>query len=264
MNSPTALARSFVLSIHRVTGDGRKHLAHLRAASCETGWDELLELLEPFARDEGPAATRRLMEFVAVHHSLLVGLGELLGDVRQSYVALADLGARQEAVQVDTSATARGFEVTLTLRRGFRPSKVFFQSCAWFLAAVPRLRGLDDARVKVERLTDRELKCRVIPPRDAAPHLGHPDATMKQLAHTTLRAHLGTDGPALEHRFGLTQAESRVVSRLAQGQSIKQLAQHLDISPETARTHVKRAMQKTATHRQAELVSLVLSDDVSA
>ena len=38
------------------------------------------------------------------------------------------------------------------------------------------------------------------------------------------------------------------------------IAEELKVSPETARTHAKRSMQKTDTHRQAELVSLVLSE----
>jgi DNA-binding CsgD family transcriptional regulator len=66
---------------------------------------------------------------------------------------------------------------------------------------------------------------------------------------------------ALQQRFGLTRGEARVVRRLAEGRSIKRIAEELRVSPETARTHAKRAMQKTNTHRQAELVSLVLQGD---
>ena len=39
---------------------------------------------------------------------------------------------------------------------------------------------------------------------------------------------------------------------------IRRIAEEFDVSLETARTHAKRAMQKTDTNRQAELVSLVL------
>jgi DNA-binding CsgD family transcriptional regulator len=66
---------------------------------------------------------------------------------------------------------------------------------------------------------------------------------------------------AIEQRFGLTRGEARVVRRLAEGRSIKRIAEELHVSPETARTHAKRAMQKTDTHRQAELVSLVLQGE---
>ncbi len=62
----------------------------------------------------------------------------------------------------------------------------------------------------------------------------------------------------LQGRFGLTLAEARVVRRLAEGESMKHIALALEVSLDTARTHAKRAMQKTDTHRQAELVSLVL------
>ena len=65
------------------------------------------------------------------------------------------------------------------------------------------------------------------------------------------------DGAPLQGEHDL-RAEAGVVRRLAEGESMKDIAQALEVSLETARTHAKRAMHKTDTHRQAELVSLVL------
>jgi DNA-binding CsgD family transcriptional regulator len=62
----------------------------------------------------------------------------------------------------------------------------------------------------------------------------------------------------LEHRYALTRAESRIVRRLAAGRSLGEIARELGVGTETVRTHTKRAMQKTNTHRQAELVALLL------
>jgi DNA-binding CsgD family transcriptional regulator len=57
--------------------------------------------------------------------------------------------------------------------------------------------------------------------------------------------------------FGLTGAESRLVSLLAGGMSIETAAEYLGIARETARNQLKAAFAKTGTHRQAELISLV-------
>jgi len=62
----------------------------------------------------------------------------------------------------------------------------------------------------------------------------------------------------LEERFHLTRAEGRVVRRLVAGRSLHDIAKELGVGTETVRTHTKRAMAKTDTHRQAELVALVL------
>jgi DNA-binding CsgD family transcriptional regulator len=58
--------------------------------------------------------------------------------------------------------------------------------------------------------------------------------------------------------FGLTPAESKVVLALCEGRSLAQYASSAGISVLTARTLLKRAQEKTDTHSQAELVSLLL------
>lgn len=58
--------------------------------------------------------------------------------------------------------------------------------------------------------------------------------------------------------FGLTPAEARVVALICGGLSVRESAKRLNISVETGRTHLKRALSKTHTNRQAELVGLVL------
>jgi DNA-binding CsgD family transcriptional regulator/PAS domain-containing protein len=59
--------------------------------------------------------------------------------------------------------------------------------------------------------------------------------------------------------FGLTPAEARVAVRIAQGKDFCQAARELGVEPETARTQLKRVFAKTRTHRQADLVRLVLA-----
>lgn len=57
----------------------------------------------------------------------------------------------------------------------------------------------------------------------------------------------------------LTPAEAGVVAALCGGESVAEHATRSGISLHTARTLLRNAMAKTETHRQAELVSLVLS-----
>jgi DNA-binding CsgD family transcriptional regulator len=57
--------------------------------------------------------------------------------------------------------------------------------------------------------------------------------------------------------FDLTPAERRVIWLLQEGMPLKRAASALGITYNTARLHLARAMRKTGTHRQLDLVRLV-------
>jgi DNA-binding CsgD family transcriptional regulator len=59
--------------------------------------------------------------------------------------------------------------------------------------------------------------------------------------------------------FGLTRAEAAVAATLCEGGTVTGHAADAGISPHTARTLLRNAMAKTETHKQSELVSLILS-----
>ena len=59
-------------------------------------------------------------------------------------------------------------------------------------------------------------------------------------------------------RFDLTPAEARLVARLMTGESLRSCAKALGIKYETLRGQLKSVFQKTKTHRQAELVTVVI------
>jgi DNA-binding CsgD family transcriptional regulator len=63
----------------------------------------------------------------------------------------------------------------------------------------------------------------------------------------------------LRHLHGFTEAESRLVLSLVNGASLTETADRLGITRNTARTHLQRALLKTDTNRQGELIRLVLS-----
>ena len=63
---------------------------------------------------------------------------------------------------------------------------------------------------------------------------------------------------ALREHYGLTPAEIRVATALAEGLSVRAIADRHGITYETARTQIKSVLSKTETRRQTELVSLLL------
>ncbi|WP_282121220.1 helix-turn-helix transcriptional regulator [Ruegeria atlantica] len=74
--------------------------------------------------------------------------------------------------------------------------------------------------------------------------------TYRSLTHDRLREH-----------FGLTPSEATLAKALTEGESLKEASSRLEISIWTARSHLRSIFQKTDTHRQAELVSLITHID---
>lgn len=66
------------------------------------------------------------------------------------------------------------------------------------------------------------------------------------------------DTELLQSLFGLTPTEALVAAGLAQGLDSHELARAMDVQPNTVQSHVKRILLKSGTHRQSQLVSLVL------
>ena len=59
--------------------------------------------------------------------------------------------------------------------------------------------------------------------------------------------------------YGLSPTEARVADLLMQGFDMREVTDELKGTVETTRFHVKRVLAKTGTHRQAELMRLMLS-----
>lgn len=65
--------------------------------------------------------------------------------------------------------------------------------------------------------------------------------------------------PALIAKLhGLTTTEALLASSIAQGRTLAEFAEERGCGSETAKTHLKRVMEKTGTRRQPELVRLLL------
>ena len=65
-------------------------------------------------------------------------------------------------------------------------------------------------------------------------------------------------GALLRRLYHLTEAEADVAVRVVHGADLKEISDQLSISLATVRTHLQHVFDKTSTHRQADLVRLLL------
>jgi DNA-binding CsgD family transcriptional regulator len=63
----------------------------------------------------------------------------------------------------------------------------------------------------------------------------------------------------LRRIYGLTPVEGEVASRIAKGLSLADISEDLATSIHTVRGHLKQLFAKTDTHRQADLVRVLLT-----
>lgn len=63
---------------------------------------------------------------------------------------------------------------------------------------------------------------------------------------------------SLREIFGLTEREAELASRLATGKKLADVAREMGIGREAAHTHLSRVLEKTDTHRQPELLRVLV------
>jgi DNA-binding CsgD family transcriptional regulator len=111
------------------------------------------------------------------------------------------------------------------------------------------------APIVVRRREKRPVILRVLPVHGAArtPFLG----ARVLLTLTSLEPQPWPNAATLTRAFGLTRAEARLASIIAEGRGPENAAEALGISRGTARNQLKAIFGKTDTHRQSELVALL-------
>lgn len=105
-------------------------------------------------------------------------------------------------------------------------------------------------------------RLRVVPlqPSSRVRSIGHdPRCAALAVFVTTRTARLPAQAEALTRVFGLTPKECLVAAQLVRGATLQRASEALGITYGTARGHLKQVFAKTGTHRQAELVSVLLS-----
>jgi DNA-binding CsgD family transcriptional regulator len=116
----------------------------------------------------------------------------------------------------------------------------------------------------VRRHADRRpLSVLVGPLRGQHPGLLAPPATAILLVADPERA-VAASCPHLCQLYGLTAAEARTAHALLDYDRLADVAGRLGVSLATVRTLLQRTFEKTGTHRQAELVGLLLAHRLPA
>jgi DNA-binding CsgD family transcriptional regulator len=169
---------------------------------------------------------------------------------------------------------ARIFHVRSRAHASWTPNRTFFASALGMFRNLGTLVGAEPALVTVhgfsghhndftvEVQAPRELRQRIREVR-----LAEEMATVvnELLAATGLRegpraAALGAAPSVydLKMRWGFTVAEARLARRMANGMSLTVAAVDLGVRHETARSQLKRVMEKTLVSRQADLVRVLV------
>lgn len=211
---------------------------------------QLLARLAPRLTETATLAT-------AVGRAVLTSMSDVLNRVRQPALVL-----NREGMVLRTNEIAdRGFddEIRIRERRLVLRDK---QAMARFDQLVSMIRSTPDAAaipaspILVRRTTKPPVVLRLLPVEGAARSVFLGARAMLILSNLTPR--LAPDPALIGQAFDLTPAESRLAALLATGTSIASAAEHLRISRETARNHLKSIFSKTGVHRQSELVKLLL------
>jgi DNA-binding CsgD family transcriptional regulator len=113
--------------------------------------------------------------------------------------------------------------------------------------------------LRLSRGPDRApLSLQVAPLRSEAPLFSMTERPVAILFVTDPDSNTRSPIAWLQQRFGLTAAEAAFAGEIVAGAGIQAAADRLHISRSTGRTHLARIFEKTGTHRQAELVRLML------
>ena len=74
-----------------------------------------------------------------------------------------------------------------------------------------------------------------------------------RLWHRPTSATIDVD-PHASQRLGISERELEVLELLAAGRSNKEIARHLDVSPNTIKTHVTRLFEKLGARRRTQAI----------
>lgn len=180
--------------------------------------------------------------------------------------AAAALDSRRRVVFLNASA-----RVLLAARDGVQLSGLEFTASAWHER--PKLRALIDEAIGSSQGKGFSSGGMIVLARTMKQHalvltVAPCGASGDALAGSTPAALVLIDDPGklraldievVRQVHGLTPTEARVAVALAEGQSVADICRALRLSPNTVRTHLKRAFLKTGTNRQAELIRILLN-----
>jgi DNA-binding CsgD family transcriptional regulator/PAS domain-containing protein len=192
----------------------------------------------------------------AVGRIALLSATNALNAVRQAAIAIDRLGFVLDA---NPAAEALFDEnIRISSRRlvvGNAEAKICLEKLADRLRITRDTALLPCEPIVIPRRDKSPVILRVLPVHGAArtPFLG----ARALLTFTTVEPRPGPNATLLARAFGLTPAEARLASIIAEGFNPERASEELSISKATARNQLKAIFAKTGTHRQAELVALL-------
>jgi DNA-binding CsgD family transcriptional regulator len=203
--------------------------------------------------------TRRLIKIAAVATARGSGASPaaMLNAMRQPAIALD-----QHGFVADVNAAAEAIfdnDVKIKDRRLFVrdfAARVLLKEAIDQLRTSPRLNPLANDPIIVQRQDKLPVIARIWPFNGAA-HLPAQEVRLL-LTLNALGPKPGPPAAILAKTFRLTPAEAKLACVIARGASPEIAAGELKISRETARNQLKSVFAKTDTHRQSELVALLL------
>jgi DNA-binding response OmpR family regulator/DNA-binding CsgD family transcriptional regulator len=113
-----------------------------------------------------------------------------------------------------------------------------------------------DQIISVPRLSGKRSYLVLVPGQRLADGV-QPDAVVLLIIDTEQRTKVS--GETLVRLYNLTPAETRVALMLINGKRLDQIAEELEVAQTTIVFHLKNLFRKTDTHRQADLVRVLLS-----
>ncbi|MHC4050465.1 helix-turn-helix transcriptional regulator [Bradyrhizobium sp. 25ACV] len=220
-----------------------------REGAFEAADKQLLAQLAPRLTETATLAT-------VVGRAALTAMTDVLDRVRQPALIL-----NREGMVLRTNAAAEtGFdnEIRIRERRLILRDKHAMTRLDQLISALrstPDASAIPASPILIRRTTKPPVVLRILPVDGAARSVFLGARAMLILSNLTPRP--APDPALIGQAFDLTPAESRLTALLATGASLASASEHLRISRETARNHLKSIFSKTGAHRQSELVTLV-------
>jgi DNA-binding CsgD family transcriptional regulator len=217
----------------------------------------------PFETNDKPALAQ-LSQLLTEVASLSTAVGRIslssatdaLNAVRQPAIAIDRFG-----FVLDANAGAEAlFDADIRVKDrclvvGDAEAKSCLEKLVDRLRVTPDTATLPCEPIVIRRRHKSPVILRVLPVHPAArtPFLG----ARALLTLTAIEPRPGPKATLLARAFGLTPAEARLASIVAEGLNPERAAEELGITKVTARNQLRAIFAKTATHRQSELVSLL-------
>ncbi len=128
------------------------------------------------------------------------------------------------------------------------------------MASDPMQTGHFSSALQIQRPSGRRALALQIAPLSERSGLAHADRHAHAIVFLTdPDANVQLDPALLETLYRITPAEARLAGELLVGSALPDIAARLNLGASTLRSHLKSLFVKTATHRQADLVKLLMS-----